>query len=116
MELQKFTGVELEGVLFDGTFESTVKIVEFLTNEVNIKNGSKVSKFSIEHQRFNDNEFGATMTFTVLPMKGNPNDKSREFTLRHNDLLVLVGRRLDVIKSGMLSRYWEAEPELIMPE
>lgn len=104
MQSTKFKSIEIEGVIFDGTFEASVDIANFLKEAVQ----GKVSKFAINHFATGSRLGETNITFTLRPnRRDDPNAKAEELTLYVGDLLRIQPSNIEVIRKRLLDRYWE---------
>lgn len=102
MEFETFTGITIEGVVFDGTFESSVKIANYLRENAQ----HRIDKFSINHFNSGSRLGNTNLSFNLIPMKGDVNGKAQEFVLHVGDLLRVQPSNFEVIKKEMLAKYW----------
>lgn len=102
MELVRYVGKELEGIVFDGSFESSVAIAEMLK----AKYQHRVSQFGIQHFNSGSRIGQTNLSFVIEPLKGEPNARNEEFTLYVGDFLRIQPSNLEVISHSLLKRYW----------
>lgn len=102
MTFDKFSSIDIEGFLFDGTFESSVNIATYLRE----KGQLRVSRFTIEHFNSGSRLGQTNLSFIVMPWKHDPNDKGATYVLFVGDLLRVQPNNFEVIKKDVLARFW----------
>lgn len=102
MELTRYKGIEIEGFVFDGTFESSVAIAEVLRERYT----HRVRQFNIVHYNHGSRLGETILSFTIIPPKTDPNGRDQEFKLNVGDLLRVQPNAVNVITRGFLQAYW----------
>lgn len=105
VQLQTFQGKSITGIVFDGTFDASIAIANFVKES---KWGNSIDKFTIEHYNIGSRLGKTHLSFAVLPVKTDPNNRSnREFTLYVGDFLTLEGAGgFEVVRGTHLQTYY----------